>query len=265
MKKIYACLHRTALSVFLCTFFLFGFAEKKQHGEFYRLTVYHFKDGSQEKVLDNYLQSALLPALHRRGFEKIGVFKPLANDTAADKLVYVLIAFKAVQQIAELPGQLLTDNGYVTAGKEYIDAVYKAPSYNRMENIILHAFRLALQMQMPQLSSSPSEKIYELRSYESATEKIFQNKVTMFNEGGEIPLFKRLGFNAVFYAEVIAGSHQPNLMYMTSFENMQQHDAHWKAFVDDPEWKKLSADPVYQNNVSHIDITLMHATAYSDY
>jgi hypothetical protein len=86
----------------------------------------------------------------------------------------------------------------------------------------------------------------------------------MFNQGGEIPLFKRLGFNAVFYASVIAGSHMPNLMYMTSFDNMTSHDQHWKDFGADPEWKKLSADTQYQHNVSHIDIVLLHPTEYSD-
>jgi hypothetical protein len=57
----------------------------------------------------------------------------------------------------------------------------------------------------------------------------------------------------------------PNLMYMTSFENMQDREAHWKSFGDDPSWKKLSAAPEYQNNVSHIDITFLHPTDYSDF
>ena len=57
----------------------------------------------------------------------------------------------------------------------------------------------------------------------------------------------------------------PNLMYMTCFENMQQREDHWKAFGDDPQWKKLVAAPEYQNNVSHADIILMKATAYSDF
>ena len=87
----------------------------------------------------------------------------------------------------------------------------------------------------------------------------------MFNEGGEVDLFKRLNFNAVFYAEVIAGSSMPNLMYMTSFENKADRDAHWKTFVDDAEWKKLSGDPMYQHNVSKADIVLMRAAEYSDY
>ncbi|MBS1567680.1 MAG: NIPSNAP family protein, partial [Bacteroidetes bacterium] len=120
------------------------------------------------------------------------------------------------------------------------------------------------QMQLPALKSAHEEHIYELRSYESATEKLNVNKVQMFNTGGEIALFKRLGFNAIFYAGVISGSHMPNLMYMTSFENRAARDEHWKTFGDDAEWKKLKALPEYQNNVSHADIVLCHATPYSD-
>jgi hypothetical protein len=134
-----------------------------------------------------------------------------------------------------------------------------------MEKILLQSFPLAPFLILPKLLSSPKDKVYELRSYESATEKIFQNKVQMFNEGGEIDLFKRLNFNAVFYASVIAGSHMPNLMYMTSFENMADRDEHWKSFGSAPEWKKLSALPEYQNNVSKNTIVFLHATTYSDY
>jgi hypothetical protein len=87
----------------------------------------------------------------------------------------------------------------------------------------------------------------------------------MFNEGGEVGLFKRLNFNAVFYAQVLAGNKMPNLMYMTTFENMQDREAHWKAFGDDPFWKKLSSLPEYQHNVSHADIIFLHPVAYSDF
>ena len=32
-------------------------------------------------------------------------------------------------------------------------------------------------------------------------------------------------------------AHMPNLMYMTSFDNMAARDEHWKAFSSDPLWK----------------------------
>jgi hypothetical protein len=30
----------------------------------------------------------------------------------------------------------------------------------------------------------------------------------------------------------------------------------WKAFGNDPQWKEMSGNPIYKNNVSHIDVTL---------
>ncbi len=87
----------------------------------------------------------------------------------------------------------------------------------------------------------------------------------MFNDGGEKALFKRLGFSAVFYAEVLSGSHIPNLMYMTSFDNKAARDAHWKIFGDYPECKKLKEQPRYLNNGSKVDGILCHAAAYSDF
>lgn len=53
-------------------------------------------------------------------------------------------------------------------------------------------------------------------------------------------------------------------MYMTSFENIASRDVHWKAFVDDAEWKKLEAMKEYKNNVSKNIITLLRPTEYSE-
>jgi hypothetical protein len=232
--------------------------------EIYVITVYHFND-SQEVRLDTYLQTAYIPALHRKGKNEIGVFKPIANDTSADKLIYVIVPYKTFDEIQIIDESLLKDDVYTQAGQDYINASYQSPPYTRMEKIILTAFPLAPQMQLPHLTSDKKDHIYELRSYESPTEKYHMNKVKMFNEGGEINIFKRINANAVFYADVIAGSHMPNLMYMTSYENMQDRDAHWKSFGDDADWKRISGMDEYKNNVSKADITLMHAASYSDY
>jgi len=237
----------------------------KSEREFYQLTVYHYSNEGQEKILDNYLQNALLPALHRMHITNVAVFKALANDTSASKLLYVYMPMKSLDMITKLPVKLNDDKDYQSAGTEYINAIHTTPPYTRMETILLQAFSLAPQMQLPALKAEKRDRIYELRSYESATEKIFKNKVHMFNEGDEIGLFKKLNFNAIFYSEVIAGNKMPNLMYMTSFENMADRDAHWKAFGNDPNWKKLSAMPEYKNNVSHIDIIFLRPADYSDF
>jgi hypothetical protein len=160
---------------------------------------------------------------------------------------------------------LLKDKNYLDAAKQWNELPSTNPPHVRLETIFMLAFRLAPRMKLPALKSPKNRRVYELRSYESATEALYRNKVKMFNEGGEIALFARLQFNTVFYAEVLAGSRMPNLMYLTSFENMEERNKHWKTFVDDPEWKKLSSMPEYRNNVSKADIILMRAAEYSDY
>jgi len=146
----------------------------------------------------------------------------------------------------------------------YLNAVYTQPAYKRYESILLKAFELMPEVAAPQLSGSKSERVYELRSYEGYTEKIFKNKVQMFNAGGEIDIFKRLGFNAIFYGEVLYGSRMPNLMYITSFDNKASRDEHWKAFSSDSAWKKLSSLPEYQHNVSKSEISFLTPTDFSD-
>jgi hypothetical protein len=244
--------------------FSIAISAKEKGREYYQITIYHFADSLQEQAINSYLKNAYLPALHRMSSAKIGVFKPIANDTAADKLIFVIAPFSKPETLVSLSAQLQKDQQFLASSK-YFDTSYQNPPYLRMENIVLQAFPLAPKMNLPKLSGSVKDKVYELRSYESPTVKIYRNKVQMFNEGGETNIFSRLQFNPVFYAEVIAGSHMPNLMYMTSFENQAARDAHWKAFGDDPEWKKLSALPEYQHNVSKINIWFLHATDYSDY
>lgn len=113
--------------------------------------------------------------------------------------------------------------------------------------------------------NNPDERIFEFRSYESASEIMHLKKVHMFNEGKEIRLFARLNFNAIFYGKVLAGARMPNLIYMTSFNNKADRDAHWKAFGDDAYWKKISTSPEYLNTVSKSDIILMKAKEYADF
>jgi len=238
---------------------------KKEKQEFYQLTIYHYNNDSQEKILDDYFKGALIPALHNMGIQSVGVFKSIANDTSANKILYVFIPMKSLSMSDKINGKLLEDEKFKSDGKEYLDVKYNSPAYTRMEKILLKAFHLSPAMKLPKLTSPKKERVYELRSYESASENLFRNKVHMFNEGGEIDIFTKLNFNPVFYSEVIAGSQMPNLIYMTTFENKADRDAHWASFRIDPDWKALSAKPEYKNNVSRSVITFLRPAEYSDF
>jgi hypothetical protein len=249
---------------FLALLLCFSVNVKAAGKYYYQLKVYHLKNQAQEDRLDQYLQNAYIPALHRMGVKNVGVFKPVAGDTLGRR-VYVLSPFRTWDQLENIESKLMADQQYLTDGKDYIDANYKDAVYTRLETIVLRAFPKMPEPAVPELTASKPDRIYELRSYESPSEKYNVNKVKMFNDGDEVALFKRLGFNAVFYSEVIAGSHMPNLMYMITFNSMDDHNKLWKAFGNDPYWKELSAKPEYQNNVNHIDAIFLHPTAYSDF
>jgi hypothetical protein len=196
--------------------------------------------------------------------KNIGVFKAISNDTAADKKLYVFIPFKSLKQWEEFETNATSDKTTIDGTGTYVNAAYNKPAYSRMEAMFIKAFELAPEVGRSKLTGPKGERVYELRSYEGPTEKIHRNKVHMFNQGGEIPLFDRLNFNGVFYGEVVFGSKMPNLMYMTSFDNMASREEHWKTFNTDPEWKTLSSKKEYQNNVSHADITFLRPAEYSD-
>jgi len=261
-RKVYARLLQLFLVIAMSGMALTGYS-KKGGRYYYQIKIYHLKTTDQEAKLDNFLQTAYLPALHRAGIPNVGVFKPVDKDT--EQVVYVFIPFKSWKEYEELDGKLDADNQYQTDGKQYINAPYNDVPYKRIETILLKAFEQAPAPTLPQLTAAKADRVYELRSYESYTEKLYKNKVTMFNKGDEIGLFKRLGFNAVFYSEVLAGTHMPNLMYMTTFNNKDDREAHWKTFGDDPYWKTLVAKPEYQHNVSKAVITFLHPTDYSDF
>jgi len=230
----------------------------------YQLKIYHLSNQQQEKGLDNFLKSAYIPALHRAEINTVGVFKEVVRKNADEILVYVLVPFSTFDASLALEKSLLHDQVYLQKGKQYLEAPHNEPAFSRIETILLKTFQGSPFSPAPDLKGPKEKRIYELRSYESPSEKFYRNKVAMFIDGDEIGLFKRLGFNAVFYGEVIAGSKMPNLMYMTAFENQAARDAHWDAFGKDAYWKTLSSDPQYQNNVSLNEQLYLYPTEYSD-
>lgn len=250
--------------VLITTSLLFVVSSTATGRDFYALKTYHLQNQQQVEQVEKYLKEAYLPALHRAGIKKVGVFKPIEENTEIGLLLFVWLPLKSLEQFANLNELLEKDKDYRAAGAEYLEAPYNKAPYQRIETILMKAFADMPEFVAPAHTTPPSQRVYELRSYEGPTEKIFQKKVEMFNAGGEIALFKKLNFNAVFYAEVISGSAMPNLMYMTTFQDMKTHDERWDTFRNHPEWKVMSALEKYKNTVSNSTKYLLKPTDYSD-
>jgi hypothetical protein len=189
----------------------------------------------------------------------------VVKDTAFGKMIYVFIPYSSVDQYIELEDKLAKDNLYQQAGKSFLDAPYNNPPFSRYESIFLKAFAGMPEFRTPVFSTARKDRIYELRSYESATEEKARLKRQMFNEGGEIGIFEKIGANAVFYGQVLLGSKQPRLMYMTTYADMKAHDACWDAFRKHPDWVALSAKEEYKNTIIKPDSYLLYPAEYSDF
>ena len=250
--------------LFICTIILMD-CVSAQSRDYYQFKIYSIENEQQEHRVDQYLKEAYLPALHRAGIPSVGVFKPIEEDEMYGKLIFVCIPVRSLGQFEKLPTLLNDDKQYQQDGQDYINATYDNAPFSRIESILLKAFKNMPEFSIPEHSTAPSGRIYELRSYEGATEEIYERKVEMFNEGGECKIFIDLGFQPLFFGEVISGPSMPNLMYLTTFESRKSQEEHWNAFIDNPDWAVLKEVEKYQHTVSHIDKYLLYPTDYSDF
>ena len=231
--------------------------------DIYQLKIYTISDAEQENRMDGYLENAYLPALGRAGIPHVGIFKPVKGSETYGSQIFVLIPFHSFEQMDALQELLYNDDQFLEDGKDYIDAAHDNPPFERQENTILKAFAGFPEFGIPEHNSPPSDQIYELRSYHGPTEKLYEAKVEMFNDAGEIQLFVDLGFQPVFFGEVISGPSMPNLMYMTTFSDTTSNKEHWKSFVQSPDWDVMKNIEKYKHTVSHIDRYFLHPTEYS--
>ncbi|WP_297099017.1 NIPSNAP family protein [uncultured Draconibacterium sp.] len=233
-------------------------------GNYYQIKVYSLDNPGQEERVDNYLKTTFLKAAHEAGIENVGVFKPIETDPDYGKKIFVLIPLEDLNDVVKIDDQLLQFE-LNSGNDDYINAAHDNPPFKRVETIILKAFSEMPNYHKPAFDTPKAEQIFQIRSYEGPTEKLYHKKVEMFNEGGEVALFNDLGFNAVFFGEVLAGANMPNLIYMTSFKDIETNKKLWEAFGAHPKWEELKNNKAYANTVSHIDNWLCHPTSYSDF
>ena len=232
--------------------------------DYFQLSKYNFQTAEQLSMLEDYFRQALLPALHRAGVRNVGVFKPIPGLNEEENFIMLMVPYKSLKHFEKTPFQLDKDPEYQEAATAYVDAPHDQAPYSRIESFLLRSFTYTPRLVLPDLSTPRSERVYELRSYEAATEKLYQLKVEMFNEG-ESAIFQKLKFNPVMFSEVLSSSHMPHLMYMTTHADTTAQKENWNAFRVHPDWEHMKQLERYQNTVSKITIYQLYPTEYSDY
>jgi hypothetical protein len=231
--------------------------QKRTKQEFYELREYTFGTEAQQKLVEDYFEKAAIPALNRLGSKNVGVFRELEAKGLAR--LFVFIPFGSIDAFTGMRDSLVKDKVYQAAASAYLGAEAKTPAYSRIQSSLLKSFTHMPQLKVPEKKS----RLLELRRYESHSELAGIKKIHMFNEGGEIEIFKRVGLDPVFFGETIVGEKIPNLTYMIAFDDMAEHDKNWKTFSSDPEWIKIKDLPEYKDTVSTITRTFLSPAEFS--
>jgi hypothetical protein len=232
--------------------------------EYYELRRYHLRRGPSQQLVDEYLRAAAVPAWQRAGTGPTGVFSVMIGSNSPS--FYVLLTHRNLDAFASVPERLADDAEYQKAGAAYLNVTAANPAFLRIETSLMRAFDGMPRLELPfgGGQNGRRSRIFELRTYESHSEKAAKKKIEMFNTG-EIPIFRRAGLQPVFFGETLVGPNMPNLTYMLVYEDMAAHDKQWSAFSSDPEWKKLSTAPGYTDPeiVTNISNLYLRPTAYS--
>jgi hypothetical protein len=231
--------------------------------EFYQWRQYVLRNGTQPRRLAEYLETAAIPALNRLGHKPIGAFEVVAG--VPGPTVFLLTPLPTLDSLPAIEAGLDGDEQFRKSAAGYIDAPAADPAYVRQEVSILSATAKMPRIELPAASAAKGPRLFELRIYESPSEKGHRAKVRMFAELGELDIFKRVGLTPVFFARTISGRSMPNLIYMLVHENMAGRERSWNAFRTDPEWKKLASTPGYSDSdiVSNITTIFLRPAGYS--
>lgn len=229
-------------------------AEHEQSGrQFFELRTYQFASPPKRQAFEQFIAEAAVPALNRAGVEPVGAFK--AADEGEDGKpidprgrLWLLLPHNSLQSVIELHDKLAGDDTFQRAGHAVLAASKSDPAYLRYQSTLLLAMSGAPRAMVP--TRAPS-RVFELRTYESHSTERARNKLAMFN-AGEFRIFQSAGMPGVFFGGAVVGEDLPQLTYMIVHERIEDSRKNWKAFFDDPEWKKLSSDRGYKDNVSKV-------------
>lgn len=237
--------------------------------ELYEVRHYVLGDSGDEAMLDAYLENALVPALNRHGITSVGVFaypEELNADVGpkqrVSSRVVVVIPYSSAKQIADVAKAVEADTDYQSAGREYLQREHDVKPFARIQSELLIGMDCQPITNIPDGTLNNADRVYELRLYESANERLGHKKVSMFNNG-EVPIFIDCGIESIFIGQALIGPQQPSLTYLTVYPSDDARKASWKKFRSHPDWKKLSGDPQYANTVSHIDKLVLKPKTYS--
>lgn len=206
---------------------------------FLELKRYQMRNSKSDQVgrTGAFISQVYAPAARRAGIAPIGVFSAVIAPESP--FLLVVSSYPSLGDMQTAMEKLARDSEYAKGLAEF-DANPELP-YIRIENTLLRCFDSFPSLEKGKRPAA-SDRIFELRTYESDNETTVKRKIKMFGDG-EIAIFERCGLQPVFFGEALAGARLPRITYMVAYNDMAERDKAWAAFGADPEWRKLRATP----------------------
>ena len=227
------------------------------------LRAYHLRFGPMEARFGEYVKGALIPALNRAGIKPVGAFTVLFGPD--NPTLRLLLPHPDAASVMSLEASMEADAEYRRAAASFLALSPADPPYVRLESSLMATFDRLGALDPPAGPTAVASRVFELRTYESHSEAARRKKMDMFETAGEVPIFRRLAMNPVFFGRNLAGAPLPSLTYMLVFADLAAREKNWAAFRDDPEWVKLRSTPGFSNAeiLTSINVLLLRPAEYS--
>lgn len=243
---------RIVITVFSLVFSLSIHAQD----QVYELRAYELEFFGPAKVLHDYFETALIPALNRQGITGVGAFEEAGEDLP--KKIYLLIAYDDILKFQDSKDALARDQQYQDDAKPYFTAFPQNVIYKPITTNLIRS-----TTGFPRLSAPAGDAgLFELRIYESPNEDGLRRKVKMFIDS-EFKIFEEVGLPMVFFGSNIAGDQMPCLTYMLAFKDRTAHSEAWSRFGPHPEWQRITKLEEYANAMSDITRVFLKPLPYS--
>jgi len=225
------------------------------------LRRYRLRNGALATRFAAHAKDALVPALGRAGLAPIGAWTVAMGPDSPT--LHLLLPHPDAASVVTLDARLEADAEYRKAAASSLVLPPADAPFLSCDSSLHAAVATMPGIEKPTGAAAGKDRVFELRTYRSATEAASRRKIEMFEAGGELGLFRRVGLNTVFFGRDLVGPGLPSLTYMVVFADADAREKAWAAFREHPEWVKMRDDPRFADTVSNIDSSLLRPTDYS--
>ena len=226
--------------------------------QYFELRFYALRQGSQGTRMNEWNSKTLMPLMKKHGFGTAGYFNVSVGPMP---MMVSLVSYPSWTAIDSAWQKLGGDPEFYKS-LNAMEAADPEPMFERAETQLLRAANYSPEPKVMERPKTP--RIFELRRYESDNYQKFVAINRRFNDH-TVALFKKHGFDQVFYGTPEYGTAIPNLTYLLAFDSLAARDACWASFNADPEWQKVRKASIDEGGqiVSRITNWLLSPTVYS--